>query len=351
MTIQINTDIVKKKNFNEKVNPSFSNPYMSATDRALRNGESVFYIAKSSSAPEGSSKDSNTAAIAEGESATNDANSKTEYCKNAGIKLQEQQKNIESSVKNAELKNKEANSTIKSDSNKLLSLSTEGKKIDNEIKDLESERDSLSGGNDFYNPFDPTDNGITSFYSLDIGTPDNQTTGSNKPGTIIPPAQDNKNNPNQERLDEINAQIESKSGKKEAVYKKAGAISKNMDAAYKNNLKQLAFAKSEAQKAAKEAEAEKAKAAGEMMQFATTTQTIGGTLTATGTALCATGVGAEIGIPMQVTGGITTAAGFGLNLAASATAGDANNALNSATNGLNALTNIKKPDKPPVKPA
>lgn len=350
MTVQINTDIVKKKNFNGKINPSFSNPYVNPLDTRLRN-ESIFNVAKSSSAPGSSSENSNSADISKCDSLTDDANNKTDYCKNTGLKLQQAQKDVEATCKQAEAKNKETNSILKSGLNKFLSLNTEGKKIDDELKDLESERDSLSGGNDFYNPFDPTDNGITSFYSLDIGTPDNQTTGSNKPGTIIPPAQDNKNNPNQERLDEINAQIESKSGKKEAVYKKAGAISKNMDAAYKNNLKQLAFAKSEAQKAAKEAEAEKAKAAGEMMQFATTTQTIGGTLTATGTALCATGVGAEIGIPMQVTGGITTAAGFGLNLAASATAGDANNALNSATNGLNALTNIKKPDKPPVKPA
>lgn len=360
MSYQVRTNGIKTNNNGIQTNNNSSyTPYMSADERWVKGGGSVFQ------AP-GVKKDSNSAAVANGESTTNDAEGRTDFCNNSSKELQDSQKTVEASTTRAKAMNRTANAKINSNTGKLNLLAQNSTSVATDIESLQSELDSLqtddsTGGasaGGASNPF--------SVYSLNMpgqaGGADNKTGGGdNQPGgglitgkqanQAIPPASDTEgtegteNNENQERAEEITSEIEAKTKEQSTIDKNIKATAGQTNSIYKNNLKQMSLIARKDKQAQAAAKAAKDKALGETMKFAQTTQTIGGALTTSGQLVASYPPTSAVGAQMMTVGNYTTTAGSVLGAAASAEAGNANDTINSSTAAMNGVNNIIKQNK------
>ena len=299
-------------------------PYISATDRALISGASVFDIAKSqankgtnSTKSTGSGKSQANSAVASANAAKSNGEKQTNVAEASKAKSEESAQNVKELSATSKINSTKAAKEITNNTKQISTWAQKSTALGSEIEELEAEKASL-------NPFDGTGSGVNSAFSLNIAS-SSADDSTEKLGNSAN-GDDKKNQEAQQKLEDINTKIASKTEQKTGVDTKTKATLTTATTKYAYNIKQLNLTTNQVKKAQQVATTAKAGADAIMTIGAATTAA--GVVTSTvGSMLASNPVTAPSAPPpiasggaTQATGAATTAAGSAAGAAATATA-------------------------------
>jgi len=348
MTIQTNNELFKL-NQSGKTNSTTSSsaPYMSATDKALKGGASIFSIAKSPVKPALVNQPTNGKVSADSTNAqTDNAKEGTALAQNAAQQQKESKVAVENLTNKAGQESKATIAQIKLAQNTAKGLTQQSGGIQDEITSLQEEVDSLSEGANS-NPFGGGSSATTqnSVYSLNFGSTQEPQKGegllSSKTTTQ---GQNVAENPNQAKIADLNAQIATKTGAKATVDTKIKTTTKKIQTLYTTNTNKLLLANTQVKSSQAKSTAATAQASS-LTDSAQATQAVGATATALGSALALVPPTAAAGAVLITAGTAANTAGSALGVAAGIEKGDSTAALNEATKATGLLASYSKQNK------
>ncbi|MEI8128249.1 MAG: hypothetical protein WCG95_01400 [bacterium] len=298
-------------------------PYMSATDKALKSGASVFDVAKSqankgtnSTKSTGDGKAQANSAVASANAATNKGEASTTTANASTAKSGQSTQDVKELSVASQAESKKAVAQIKGETPKIAALSEKSGTVGNEIQELEAQKEAL-------NPFDGTGSGSNSAFSLNIASAPADSSNKGEENTASS-GENTKNTENEQKLADINAQIEAKTGQKQGIDTKLTATTKKATNISNNAFKQLTLATTKFTTAQKVAQVAKTGADVVVVVGAATTATgiatsmVGNALASNPVSAPAAAAPITAGATGQETGATTTAAGTTAGTAAKA---------------------------------
>ncbi len=347
MAIETNNNLLKlnQTSGTSSTGSTQTTPYMSATDKALNSGASVFDIAKSQASSDSNNSDNKKVSAESTKSQTAKAESQTTVAENASQQLKENKAGTEALASKVSQESKSAVAQIKSNQAKNKELTAQQSTTENEISALQAEVDSLSeNGNS--NPFGGSSaDAPKSIYSLSFeSSQPNQQSGGLLSSPTKTQGKNESENPNQAKIADLNGKIDAKTNTSAKIATNINKTATTIKTLFKTNTNRLLLAnnkfinnQTKAKAASNQADA--------LTKNAQITQTIGATATATGTIMAAIPPTAAAGHVLINVGTGATAAGSALSAVSSAEKGDALGALTSATSSMNSITTLSKQNK------
>ena len=352
MAIETNNNLLKlnQTSGTSSAGSTQTTPYMSATDKALKSGASVFNVAKSPFPTNSSSQATNGNVSTDStKSQTATAKAQTTLAENGAQQQKESKNNIETLTSTVGQESKATIAQIKSAQNSNKQSTKESDSLNSEITSLQEEVASLSEGANS-NPFGGGSSATTqnSVYSLNFGSTQEP---QQSEGLLSSPttAQGQKQNPNQSKIDDLNAQIGTKTASKTAVDTTIKTTANKIKTLYTYNANKILVANTQVKSSQAKSTAATAQASS-LTDSAQATQAVGAAATALGSALALVPPTAAAGAALITAGTAANTAGSALGTAASIENGDSKAALSEATKATNLLASYSKQNKETQKP-